>query len=149
VSPSHRQQAHRRSLPIAGNANVVLVVEDSAEIREVLVDQLEAADYEVLSAPDGESALKLLASCKFIPGAIVLDLAMPRHDGHAFRQAQLDDPRWADIPVVVITGDDNLERTKIASLKPHAVIAKPFEIEQLLEVIGSFFPFQRRKPTRH
>jgi len=79
----------------------ILVVDDDAEIRELLRVALSADGYSVAGVPDGREALHYLRShadtC-----IILLDLMLPVMDGVAFRAAQLRDRSLAWIPIVVM-----------------------------------------------
>ena len=60
----------------------VLVADDDANVRAYLDDVLDAAGYEVTTSADGQEALECLD--RWRPGAILLDVRMPRIDGRAF-----------------------------------------------------------------
>ncbi|MCO5168428.1 MAG: response regulator [Planctomycetes bacterium] len=111
----------------------LLLVEDDADIREVLAELLVDEGYEVETAPDGRAALEALRR-RAGWGLVLLDLMMPVMDGWAFRRAQLDDPALAAIPVVVLSGAADLPRTASALGLAEAV-QKPFELEALLAAI--------------
>src|SRR5882762_8420785 len=80
----------------------VLVVEDNAETREVLVRVLNVRGYETATADDGLDALGYLHSGG-MPSVIILDMRMPNMDGYAFQRALKADERWADIPIIIYT----------------------------------------------
>lgn len=63
--------------------------------------------YAVRSALDGQQALDMLQDCRQLPGLILLDLVMQGMGGREFRQRQLQDPRLAGIPVVIMSADAN------------------------------------------
>ena len=106
----------------------ILVVEDDALTRGAIKMLLEWEDYRVDCAADGEEALELLRVSEK-PSLILLDARMPGCDGWCFRAEQRADPDLADIPVVVISGED------AAALDAAAHIRKPFEPAQLLEQV--------------
>jgi PAS domain S-box-containing protein len=81
---------------------VALVVDDDADVREVLRRTLEGAGWTVLAAADGREALAALASARAVD-VIVLDLMMPEMDGFAVVEALRADPRWSSTPVIVST----------------------------------------------
>jgi len=82
----------------------ILIVEDNTDTREVLERVLLITGFDVATARDGLDALAYFRSGGRA-SAIVLDVAMPRMDGIAFRRALSADPRWADIPVIVYTAN--------------------------------------------
>ena len=108
----------------------ILVVEDDADIRENIAEFLESEGFSVRKATDGLQALEILRSHSYHPNAILLDLMMPRMDGFKFREAQKNDQSLADIPVILMTADSNIESNhqKIGAV---ASIRKPIDIDQL------------------
>ena len=80
----------------------ILIVEDNPETREVLERVLAISGYDVVTARDGLDGLAYLRDGGRA-AVIVLDIAMPRMDGVAFRRALSDEPQWANIPVIVYT----------------------------------------------
>jgi CheY-like chemotaxis protein len=105
---------------------MVLVVEDDAVTRGAIRMLLEWEDYRVACAADGAEALELLRRGEK-PTLILLDARLPACDGWCFREEQRADPDLADIPVVVISGED------ASSLDAAGHIRKPFEPAELLE----------------
>lgn len=93
---------------MADNKKTVLIVEDDALICEALAEGLKRADIRVLTAADGEEGLKT-ALAKH-PDLILLDLMMPKMDGHEML-AELRRDKWgAGVPVTVLTNaTDNLD----------------------------------------
>jgi CheY-like chemotaxis protein len=86
-------------------ADAVLVVEDDAELREMMAQRLHLAGFAPVTAANGHEALQLLRM-GFPAKLILLDLTMPLMDGWAFRAVQRRDPSLADIPVIVVTARD-------------------------------------------
>jgi len=84
--------------PAAGS---VLVVEDDAATRALLVRALAKAGWSVVEAANGRRALEALAAAP--PALILLDLMMPEMDGFEFVDTIRHDPRYRGLPVVVIT----------------------------------------------
>jgi PAS domain S-box-containing protein len=82
---------------------LVLIVEDDADARRSLRGMLEKEEWRVIEASDGREALSLMP---LGPEIILLDLMMPRMDGFEFSRELGKHPRWARIPVVVLTGVD-------------------------------------------
>ena len=105
----------------------VLVVEDDADLREVLADSLRLDGYGVAEAADGMDALAILRGGAR-PAVIFLDLIMPRMDGRQFLAAFCEDAALCAIPVVLVTGTPPRDlRDRVA-----AVLKKPIGVDELL-----------------
>lgn len=78
----------------------ILVVEDSAHVRKILVHMIGMAGAEVFEAGDGGEAMARLSS-GLMPEAVVLDLMMPGVDGYALMMLMKQHPEWSRIPIVV------------------------------------------------
>ena len=101
----------------------ILVVDDDADARRVLVTQLEEASSEIRTAAHGREALDVLK--EFLPDLIVLDLIMPVMDGTSFLNALRAEPRFARVAVVVITGKElTLSETEHLRLQTREVLRK-------------------------
>lgn len=120
-------------------AHRVLVVDDDLEIRETLMDILEEHGYEPVGAENGLEALDKLRSPGPTPCLILLDLMMPRMDGRAFRQLQLESPELASIPVVVISAFKDVAQT-LQEMKVADLLKKPFKIQELLGLTRRYCP---------
>ena len=112
----------------------VLIVEDDEDTRLILAQLLEHHGWSSCVAADGREGLVALQQCH--PSLILLDLAMPRMDGMAFRAAQreLPDRRLANVPVVVVSAVSDAPRYKFA-LRAADVLVKPFEADRLLAAV--------------
>ena len=111
----------------------VLVVDDDRDLRDLLAAVLSSAGYDVLTAENGAAALSVLRTV--LPDLIVLDLMMPVMNGWQFREAQMALPDYARIPVVCLSGH-HAARQQANSLGIEASVVKPFEIDDLLQVVA-------------
>jgi two-component system, sensor histidine kinase and response regulator len=109
----------------------ILIVEDSATQREMLRHTLEHAGYEVLAAQDGRDAWERLE--QLAPTIVVTDIIMPRMDGYELCRTIKAAPRFARIPVVLLTSLSD-PKDVIAALECGAdgFIGKPFADDYLL-----------------
>ena len=114
----------------------VLIVDDDEGIRE-LVDMVLSDDgYEVLTAAHGAAALAVLE--QRAPAVILLDMRMPIMDGWEFAQAYRQRP-GPHAPIIVVTaGRDAASRA--AQIQAAGMLAKPFRLAELLELVGQFAP---------
>ena len=114
------------------NTPSVLIVEDDADIRELLQICLEADGYRVNSAADGLEALQQLQAGKR-PALILLDLLTPRMDGEEFLQQMRASP-FASIPVVIMSGH-NASVKNAHELKSASWLMKRVEFDDLLTTV--------------
>jgi two-component system chemotaxis sensor kinase CheA len=114
----------------------VLVVDDSITTRTLEKNILEAAGYLVQLATDGQEALGTIAA-EGVPDLIVSDVVMPRLDGFGLTQRLKEDPRTADIPVILVTSLDSAEdKSRGIEVGADAYITKStFDQNNLLETI--------------
>jgi CheY-like chemotaxis protein len=115
----------------------VCVIDDDADIREILSDILSYEGYEVLLASDGETALERLRARPGRCNLIILDLMMPRMNGWEFLRRQLQDSELASIPVVLLTGAGNAA-TATDDLRVAGTIEKPVDLDALLAKVAYY-----------
>jgi CheY-like chemotaxis protein len=117
------------------NTPKILIVEDDADIRDLMKIFLEADGYRVDAAADGIDALEQLhAGAR--PTVILLDLMMPRMDGEQFLK-QLRASEFAKIPVVIISGHWIAPR-RARELCADCCLMKPVEFTELLKTVRRF-----------
>jgi two-component system chemotaxis sensor kinase CheA len=116
----------------------VLVVDDSITTRTLEKSILEAQGYRVLLSVDGLDALAALRSESAVIDLVIADIEMPRMDGFALLQAIKNDPRLAEIPVVLMTSRSDPEDVRRGlELGAGAYITKQkFDQRELLATIG-------------
>jgi two-component system, chemotaxis family, chemotaxis protein CheY len=114
---------------------VILVAEDSADIRALLTMLLEGEGYGAVDATDGQDALDIALSRHV--DLILLDIAMPRLTGTAFCLAYRNCGGHA--PVILITAaDDKAVATAIEACGAVGHISKPFDIEHVLAMVERY-----------
>src|SRR5262245_56142664 len=84
----------------------VLIVEDDADLREMMAQILTMEGFDSATATNGREALEYLSHSSDIPQLILLDLMMPVMDGWEFQRQRRRDPVLADVPVVVLSALD-------------------------------------------
>jgi CheY-like chemotaxis protein len=110
----------------------VLVIDDEPSIRELLTLILDTEGYEVTQASEGAEALRLAEAIP--PDVILLDLKMPGMDGSEFAR-RYHGMRGKKAPIVVITAVQRIEDA--TDVDACAYLAKPFELQVLLDAISS------------
>jgi CheY-like chemotaxis protein len=115
----------------------VLVVDDDLFNLDILGRYLEAVDFGVLRADDGDVALKMLAGAQASDViAIILDLEMPRMDGMALLKEIKKIPALKDIPVIIQTAVDNRKWKTTPGLENvFAYLMKPYDPEKLIALV--------------
>ena len=120
----------------------VLIVEDDAMIRELIVTRLELAGYQTSTSPDGIHALQCLTEIN--AKAMILDLNMPRFDGFEMLKCMQETRLIQRIPTMILTGRNNPADIKTCiSLGVRDFMAKPFENKQFLARVARLV----RKPA--
>lgn len=121
---------------ISSVAKRLLIVDDDADIRQLLVDRLTAEGYETETAVDGVQAIQAIQRGHL--SGVLLDIGLPQLDGlevlrHVRRVNQ-------EIPIVMVTaaGSKDLAIRSI-SLGAQAYVLKPFDISELHHVVESWF----------
>lgn len=112
----------------------ILIVDDEEDIVNVLRLRLEANNYEVLSASDGQEGLNKARSMK--PDLIILDLMLPKLDGYRVCRMLKFDEVYKSIPIVMFTARAQKEDEKLGGeMGADAYVTKPFEPQILLDKI--------------
>ncbi|MCP3668853.1 MAG: response regulator [Gammaproteobacteria bacterium] len=116
-------------------AKNVLIVDDSASIRQVVGMALRGAGYQVIEACDGKDALGKMTGDKI--HLIISDVNMPNMDGITFLKEVKKHPRYKFTPVIMLTteaGKDKMSEGRTAGAK--AWVVKPFQPPQMLDAVS-------------
>jgi len=118
---------------------VVFIVEDTADIRQLLASLLQAEGFTVDCADNGETALQALRGAAAPPKVILLDLMMPVMDGYEFLEEWRKDTQLSKIPVVLMSADvDVSNKARKYGVTTH--LKKPFlNLNEILETVGQYF----------
>lgn len=109
----------------------ILLVEDEAGVREMLVDELSVQGHQILEASSGEEGLKKFLSEK--PDLVLCDRAMPGMSGYdLLERIRTKHPECSGIPFVFMTAlTDPRDKLAVSHLKPTAYIDKPLDFKVL------------------
>ena len=113
----------------------VLIVDDSASLRQVVRMALSGAGYEVMEAGDGQEALSKLNGTKV--HLVISDVNMPRMDGITFVKTLKQRPEYRFLPVIMLTteaGQSRKDEGRAAGAK--AWMVKPFQPAQMLAAVS-------------
>ena len=115
----------------------VLVVEDNAETRSMLADNLTLAGYDVRAASNGDEALAVVREAR--PDIMLVDIGLPGMDGFEFLRRAREEPGIADVPAFAVTGygsDADVRRGREVGFAGHFV--KPVNLDHLKERIREY-----------
>jgi two-component system, chemotaxis family, chemotaxis protein CheY len=114
-------------------AKVILTVDDSASIRQLVRFTLAGAGYEVIEAVDGADALRKLTVPVHL---IVTDLNMPQLDGIGLIREVRRNPAYKGLPILMLTTESQASKKQEGKAAgATGWIVKPFSPEQFLAVI--------------
>ncbi len=113
---------------------IILLVDDEKDLVETLTYRLEANNYKVIPAYDGQEALNKAKSEK--PDLIILDLMLSKMNGYEVCQLLKFDEKYKHIPIIMFTARTQESDKKTGfEVGTNAYITKPFEAEVLLSKI--------------
>ena len=138
IEQEHAEPVH----PIAEEAEepLILVVDDDATVRELVVRHLERAGFAVVAARGGQEGLRLVRELR--PAAVTLDIMMPDLDGWTVLAAIKGDPALASIPVVLMSIVE--EKNRGYALGAADYLVKPVDRTNLVETLTSICGIDRR-----
>ena len=117
----------------------VLVIDDSNTIRRSAELFLRGGGYEVVLAEDGYDALSKVEDQA--PALIFCDILMPRLDGYQTCAIIKRNPRFAHVPVIMLSSKDGLfDKARGRMVGSDDYLTKPFTKEQLLRAVEQYLP---------
>ena len=117
----------------------VLVIDDSNTIRRSAEIFLRQGGYEVMLAEDGFDALAKVSDHE--PDLIFCDILMPRLDGYQTCAIIKRNPRFAQVPVIMLSSKDGVfDKARGRMVGSDEYLTKPFTKEQLLRAVREFGP---------
>ena len=111
----------------------ILVVDDDPDILEVLKIILVQEGFTVRSVPRGEQAIQNIF--EFNPELVILDVMMGYTDGRAVCNTIKSTASISNIPVVMISASHDLQEKWKINCSPDAFVAKPFDIQNLVDTV--------------
>ncbi len=146
-APATDVHGSRNSSVSNAHGKTILVVDDEETVRMVAAAMLKKAGFRVLTAADGEEALRLLREHAATIDAVLLDLTMPKMDGlETFNEIRQQLP--VEIPVILCSGFDEKNATRQFPSKGLAdFIHKPFDFRTLSEKVAAVFGRRTMPPS--
>ena len=131
-------QAQQRQVPL------VMVVDDSLTMRKVTGRILERHNFEVSVARDGVEALECLE--ERVPDLMLLDIEMPRMDGYELATAMRADPRYREVPIVMITSrSGEKHRQRAFEIGVQRYLGKPYQELDLMRNVYDLLGIARAR----
>jgi CheY-like chemotaxis protein len=124
---------------IMENQPYILIVDDDPDILEGILAILESQSYRLATARDGKQCMEVIE--QELPDVLILDLLMPRMDGWGVIRAMRSEPRYANVPIMILTTvveDASRRRYELETgltMDVQDYIQKPAKPAQLIERI--------------
>lgn len=116
-------------------SKTIMIVDDSASIRQVVNITLKGAGYTTVQAVDGQDALNKLDGRKL--HLIICDVNMPNMDGISFVKALKQNPNYKFTPVIMLTTESQeSKKAEGQAAGVRAWMVKPFKPEQMLNAVS-------------
>lgn len=110
---------------------VILCVDDEVDILELFRDEFLELGFKVLEASNGVEAFEVFKSNKI--DCVVSDIRMPGGDGVSFVRNVKDE--GSEVPIFLVTGFSDYSAEDLSGLGVNAVIFKPFDLEEVVEMV--------------
>ena len=134
------------------NEPYILIVDDDPDILEGILAILESQPYRLATARDGKKCMELIA--QEIPDLLILDLLMPRMDGWGVIREMRSEPRFANVPILVLSTvieDASRRRYELETglaMDVEDYVQKPARPDDLLRRVERLLNWQGPKETR-
>lgn len=124
---------------MSASDRTILVVDDDDDLRMMVGEFLRRAGYVVTNAASGPEAYSL--ALQKLPSLIIMDIGMPEMDGLATLWKMRKHEGLATVPVIILTAYDSYDlRGEAASAGCHDFLTKPFEPEELQQLVSRAMP---------
>ena len=117
----------------------ILLVEDSPTVRYIVAKSLTSQGHEVITAGDGEEAVRMAQSK--LPSLVILDVILPKLNGFQVCRVLKSSASTANIPVIMLTAKaKDTDRKWGIEQGADAYLIKPFKDQALFDVVNKFMP---------
>jgi DNA-binding response OmpR family regulator len=130
------------------NSKTVLIIEDNASLRDILVQFVKRAGHHPLLADTGAAALGWLSTTR--PDLVLIDLGLPDIEGESIIESLKANPRTREIPIIVQTAFGRNERTEYAlDLGADEILHKPINLRTVDAVLHKYLSEPPQHETAH
>lgn len=119
-----------------GQMAKILLIEDEAPVREMLLDELTVQGHKVVEAANGEEGLKKFLELE--PDLVLCDRAMPGMSGYdVLERIRGAHPQFEEVPFIFLTAlTDARDKAAVEHLRPAAYVEKPVDFDALTQQIN-------------
>jgi DNA-binding response OmpR family regulator len=130
------------------NRKTVLIIEDNASLRDILVQFVKRAGHQPLLAETGAAALAWISATR--PDLVLIDLGLPDISGESIIESLRANPRTREIPIVVQTAFGRNERTDYAlDLGANEILHKPINLRTVDAVLHKYLSAPPQNESGH
>lgn len=118
----------------------IMVVEDETLLLQAITKKLKLSNLDVISCASGQQAVDYLTNLDEMPDAVWLDYYLKDMNGLAFMQTLKENPKWTDIPVLVVSNSASPEKVhNMLGLGAKKYILKAeYRLDEIIEMIRDF-----------
>lgn len=118
----------------------IMVVEDEVLLLQAITKKIKLSNMDVLSCASGQQAIDYLNSLDELPDAIWLDYYLKDMNGLAFMQQLKMNPKWANIPVMVVSNSASPEKvhTMLGLGAKKYILKAEYRLDEIIEMIEDF-----------
>ena len=122
-----------------GTKRRILIVDDEPSIAKILRKQMEVAGFEVQVAVDGREGLAKVKEWK--PELVILDVMLPKMNGHEVCAAVKQDEAVKQIPIIMLTAKaQRQDQDEALKHGAEGYLTKPFQLDELLAKVNTLLP---------
>lgn len=118
----------------------IMVVEDEVLLLQAITKKIKLSGLDVLSCSSGQQAIDYLGSIEELPDAVWLDYYLKDMNGLAFMQALKANPKWEDIPVLVVSNSASPDKVNnmIALGAKKYILKAEYRLDQIIDMLRDF-----------
>lgn len=134
---------------MAKETPTIMVVEDEVLLLNAITKKLKFSGMDVLSCASGQQAIDYLDSLDELPDAVWLDYYLRDMNGLGFMEQLKNNPKWADIPVLVVSNSASQEKVhNMLALGARKYILKAeYRLDEIIAMIRGFIDDNQKKPA--
>jgi len=127
----------------------IMVVEDEALLLQAITKKLKMSGMDVLSCMSGQQAIDYLMNLDQMPDAVWLDYYLKDMNGLAFMQELKQNPKWADIPVLVVSNSASPDKVSnmLGLGAKRYVLKAEYRLDEIIEMIREFITDSTQNST--